>query len=127
MAGGLFRDRRRHVDELGRGKVARETLDALFREGNDPVRDREERVVGTLHHVVAGTDRGAALADQDVAGFGEFAGEFLHAKTLAMGITAVGCGTGSFFVCHKKCNNFEQWPQFRRGNPACQATGKGAF
>ena len=50
--------------------------------------------------VQAGIVGGAALTDDDVAGFHDFLTELLDAESLGMGLTTV-LGTGlTFFVCH---------------------------
>src|SRR5262245_7660051 len=57
---------------------------ALLRELDLAVLEREQRMVGADTHVGARAHRGAALADQDVAGEYALAAELLHAQTLAV-------------------------------------------
>ena len=65
-----------------------------------PFLEREQRVVGADADVGARAHRGAALADQDVAGEHALAAELLHAQTLAVRIAAVTSTAACLFMCH---------------------------
>src|SRR5688572_7733477 len=64
-------------------------LGALLRELHATVLEGEQRVIGADADVEARAHRGAALADQDVAGEHGFTAELLHAETLAVRFATV--------------------------------------
>jgi hypothetical protein len=64
------------------------------------VDEREQGVVATEADAGARMELGAALADDDVAGFDGLAAEDLDAEVLRVGIAAVARGAYALFVCH---------------------------
>mgnify|MGYP000060526060 CR=1 FL=1 len=85
------------------GGVNRNLLTILAQtlEADNAVRLGEQGVVGTLAHVGAGVDVGAALTHQDVAGLDELTVGTLGAKALGLGITAVLGGAAALLVGEK--------------------------
>src|SRR5690349_4823527 len=73
---------------------------ALLRELHAARRRREQRVIRADADVVARAHRGAALANQDVAGENGLTAELLHAETLAVRFAAVTSAAACLFMCH---------------------------
>src|SRR2546430_17206511 len=65
-----------------------------------PRNEGEERVVLAHADIVSGQDLGAALPDDDRAGFDASARVFLDAEPLAGAVSSVAGGTRAFLVCH---------------------------
>ena len=65
-----------------------------------PGLEGEQRVIGADADVRARAHRGAALADQDVAGEHGFTAELLHAETFAVRFAAVTSTAACLFMCH---------------------------
>jgi len=82
-------------DELDGGAAA--TLDA---EVHLACGQREEGVVATTTHVVAGVEVGAVLANDDLARTDDLPAETLHTEALGIGITTVSRRGRAFLVCH---------------------------
>src|SRR6185312_11285578 len=61
---------------------------------------REQGVVAAQADADARMELGAALADDDVAGFDGLAAEQLDAQIFRVGVAAVARGTYALFVCH---------------------------
>ena len=64
------------------------------------IHQRENRVVTSHAHALAGMKLGAALAHNDVARYNGLTAEFFHAEPLAARITPITYGALSFFMCH---------------------------
>ena len=98
------------------GGVDRDLLAILAQtlEANNAVRLGEQGVVGTLAHVGAGVDVGAALTHQNVASQHELSVGALGAKALGLGITAVLGGAHTFFMSEELQRNVQhfQVPSF---------------
>ena len=98
------------------GGVDRDLLAILAQtlEANNAVRLGEQGVVGTLAHVGAGVDVGAALTHQNVASQHELPVSALGAKALGLGITAVLGGAHTFFMGKELQRNVQhfQVPSF---------------
>src|SRR5690349_1052918 len=73
---------------------------ALLRELDLAVLEREQRVVRADADVGTRAHRGAALADQDVAGEHTLAAELLHAQAFAVRFAAVTSAAACLFMCH---------------------------
>ena len=101
--------------QLLRG-VNRDLLAVLAQtlEADNAVRLGEQGVVGTLAHVGAGVDVGAALTHQNVASQHELPVSALGAKALGLGITAVLGGAHTFFMGKELQRNVQhfQVPSF---------------
>ena len=67
-------------------------------EFDDAVRAGEEGVVATDPDVGAGTETGAALANDDVACDDRLAAEFFHAEALADAVAPVAYAALTFFM-----------------------------
>jgi len=61
---------------------------------------RKERMVAPHTDVAAGVELGAALADENGAGENKLPAIPFDAETLAVTVTAVPCGSLTFFMCH---------------------------
>jgi hypothetical protein len=59
-----------------------------------------DREIPTHVNVFTGVVLGTALANDDVAGFGNLTTEELHAKALTVTVAAVIGTTYTFLVCH---------------------------
>ena len=79
-----------------------EAADAFVGKFDDAAGTSEQRVVFALHDVLSGADGRAALAHENIAGLGIFAGVLFHAQALTLGIAAVTGRTAGFFGCHIK-------------------------
>src|SRR3546814_8123524 len=75
-------------------------LRALDRELDLAVDEREQGVVAAEADAHAPMELGAALANDDVAGFDRLATIDLHAEILRVGVAAVARGTYALFMCH---------------------------
>src|SRR3546814_5737762 len=64
------------------------------------VDEREQGVVAAEADAHARMELGAALANDDVAGFDRLATIDLHAEILRVGVAAVARGTYALFMCH---------------------------
>lgn len=73
---------------------------AAFGELYGAVHEGVESVVFAHAYVEARVVYGAALALDDVAGFGKLATEDFHAQTFAFRFAAVLRTTDAFFMCH---------------------------
>jgi hypothetical protein len=70
-------------------------------EFNFAVDQSEESVIGAAANVNAGLNVSASLSYDDVAGKHVLTVSALYAKALSFAITAVLCGTDTFFVSKK--------------------------
>ena len=73
---------------------------SLAIEEHATVNQREDGVVATHAHALAGVELGATLTYDDVAGDDGLTTELLHAEALAAGIATVTNGTLTFLMCH---------------------------
>src|SRR6187399_3551473 len=78
-------------------------LGTLLRKLHAARLEGEQRVIGADADVRARAHRGAALADQDVAGENGFSAELLHAETFAVRFAAVASTAACLFMCHVSC------------------------
>ena len=69
----------------------------------------EQGVVGTLAHVGAGVNVGAALANKDVASQNELTVSALGAKALGLGVAAVLGGAHTFFMGEELQTNVQHF------------------
>src|SRR4051812_26444617 len=101
----------RVATRLGRGRrrnaVGRRGVDAhlvatlaLVLELHDAVDEGVDRVVRTQANVVARVPLGAALTNDDVAGYDALTAVLLHAAVLRIRIAAVAGGADALFMCH---------------------------
>ena len=65
---------------------------------DEPVGQREERVVASDADIGPGAETGAALADEDVAGDDRFTAKFLDPETLADAVAPVAYAALTFFM-----------------------------
>ena len=72
----------------------------LFLEGDRSVNQCENRMVFSQTNIVSRFVKRTALADDDIAGFGELAAVNLYTQSFAFGFTTVLRTTYTFFVCH---------------------------
>src|SRR5687767_7131999 len=61
----------------------------------------EQRVIATLADVESGVQFGAALADQDHAGFNGLSAVRLNPKALRCRLASVAGGSGALLMCHR--------------------------
>jgi hypothetical protein len=61
----------------------------------------EEGVVAADANILAGAIRGAALADENIAGENFFAAVTFDTETLAYAVASVVCAAFTFFMCHE--------------------------
>src|SRR5271154_6152985 len=90
------RGARRHLSRFGQDVHLAVRLVEL----HGAVDEREERVIAADADVRAGTEPGAALADQDVAGDDRFAAKFFHAEALADAVAPVAYAALTFLMRH---------------------------
>lgn len=65
-----------------------------------------QRIIGSDTDVQAGMDVCAALADKNVASENELSVRSLDTEALGLRVSAVLCGTNTFFMCHKSFLRF---------------------
>ena len=75
----------------------------FFSEGNNSVNQSEQRVIFSDANTNPGMMPGAALTNQNVAGFGCLSAEKFYSESFTVGFTAVLGTTYPFFVCHGLC------------------------
>ena len=80
---------------------------ALALELDGTVNQSEPGVIAADADINAWMDRGASLANQDVAGQNELTIRTLHAQTLGLGITAVLGGTAALMVSEELNTNLQ--------------------
>ena len=73
---------------------------AFFGEHHDTVNQSKERVVFAHADIFAGIVACAALANDDVACFGELTAKYLQSESLAFRLTTVLRTTYTFLMCH---------------------------
>src|SRR5205085_11512706 len=75
-------------------------LRAFQREVHLAVLEREQGVIAAHADTQARMELGAALTDDDVAGFDGLAAVHLHAEVFRVGIATVAAGAYALLVCH---------------------------
>ena len=107
----LSGDRRVLMRNILLGGVNRNLLTILAQtlKADNAVSLGEQGVVGTLAHVGAGVNVGAALANKDVASQNELTVSTLGAKALGLGITAVLGGAHTFFMGEELQTNVQHF------------------
>ena len=89
--------------------VCRNDFDAtlFFVELHGSVAESEEGVIPTATDIVAGTETGATLTNDDGTGGNGFAAKSLDAEVLRITVAAVTAAGLTFFMCHD-FNSFYQ-------------------
>ena len=78
----------------------------LFAELNSSVAESEQSVVAAATNVVAGTETGAALTDDDGTGAHSFAAEGFDSEKFGIAVATVAAAGLTFFMSHDNTSDF---------------------
>jgi hypothetical protein len=81
-------------------------LALIFVELHSSVAESEQSVVAAATNVVAGTETGAALTDDDGTGAHSFAAEGFDTEKLGITVATVAAAGLTFFMSHDNTSNF---------------------